>query len=139
MNDHAYFSSDDVMMIDQRDSELSDLLADVDDDVSPCSPIPFHISPAKLSPYFLSPDVSPDEKQELAPPTFFTPFKDLFMSLPGTPLRSSGFTPLSGGSPPDGGGYGSLRGLGISGLTPLKRDDAINLDMSGIDGFLEMS
>eukprot|EP00118_Oscarella_pearsei_P027389 m.311038 g.311038 ORF g.311038 m.311038 type:complete len:430 (+) comp58491_c0_seq1:141-1430(+) len=137
-NDPVQIDSPGVSPPNRADPSFTDLLAEFN--ASP-SPLSFHVtSTDDTSPSFISSSISPDGRfdPDMALNALFaTPWKnasyDVFMtSLPGTPIRS-GLTPSKGSPPPDG--LGSLKGLGLPGLTPIKD---VNLDMSGIDGFLEV-
>ena len=159
MNDHSYCSSslhcktepddlDDEVMFDQPDPYFGDY-PDVNTRVS--SPIVRSTPTKQISPNFLSPENSPDENKadsgDLNGSFGFqsmlvsTPWKDDFLSLalasfPNTPI-GTGLTPTKGVDYDD---LGSLKFLGLPGLTPLKSEDTENdsLDVSGLERLLEL-
>jgi hypothetical protein len=159
VNDHSYCSSmmhcktdteylDNEVMFDQPDPYFGDY-SDVNTRVS--SPIVRSTPTKQTSPNYLSPDGSPGENRAdsgdlngsfgLQSMLISTPWKDDFLSLalqslPNTPIRT-GLTPTKGIDCDD---LGSLRFLGLPGLTPLKQEDDGNdsLDVSSLERLLEL-
>ena len=157
VNDHTYcsmlfqYKSEhiDNDMFEHPDPYFGDFISDINRRDS--SPFNRSTPTKQISPNFFSPRVSPDDdviKSEFgdinASFTFTsnglisTPWKYDFVmtSYPNTPIRT-GLTPTRGIDYED---YGSLKMLGLSGLTPFKSTEIENdsLNVSGLERLLDM-